>query len=61
MPIGKPVQIEAPLGLPQVPIAPDNPPTEENALARRLYYDAAAFGRHDFLRVLSRASIRIFR
>src|SRR6516165_6049250 len=40
MPIGKPVHIEAPLGLPPVPIPPDNPPTEETiALGRRLYYD----------------------
>jgi cytochrome c peroxidase len=41
MPIGKPVKIKAPLGLPPVPIPPDNPPTEETiALGRRLYYDA---------------------
>ena len=40
MPIGKPVQIKAPLGLPPVPIPPDNPPTAETiALGRRLYYD----------------------
>jgi len=40
MPIGKPVQINAPLGLPPVPIPPDNPPTAETiALGRRLYYD----------------------
>jgi cytochrome c peroxidase len=40
MPIGKPVEIKAPLGLPPVPIPPDNPPTEETiALGRRLYYD----------------------
>lgn len=40
MPIGKPVQIKAPLGLPAVPIPADNPPTEETiALGRRLYYD----------------------
>lgn len=40
MPIGKPVQIKAPLGLPPVPIPADNPPTEETiALGRRLYYD----------------------
>jgi len=39
-PIGKPVEIKAPLGLPPVPIPPDNPPTEEIiALGRRLYYD----------------------
>lgn len=42
MPIGKPVQIKAPLGLPPVPIPADNPPTEETiALGRRLYYDPA--------------------
>jgi len=41
MPIGKPVQIATPLGLPQVPIPPDNPPTAETiALGRRLYYDS---------------------
>jgi cytochrome c peroxidase len=40
MPIGKPVQMKAPLGLPAVPIPADNPPTEETiALGRRLYYD----------------------
>lgn len=40
LPIGKPVQIKAPLGLPPVPIPADNPPTEETiALGRRLYYD----------------------
>jgi cytochrome c peroxidase len=40
MPIGKPVEIKAPLGLPPVPIPADNPPTEETiALGRRLYYD----------------------
>lgn len=40
MPIGKPLQIKAPLGLPPVPIPADNPPTEETvALGRRLYYD----------------------
>src|SRR5882762_10023811 len=40
VPIGKPIKIEAPLGLPAVPIPPDNPPTEETiALGRRLYYD----------------------
>ena len=39
-PIGKPVEIKAPLGLPPVPIPPDNPPTAETiALGRRLYYD----------------------
>jgi cytochrome c peroxidase len=40
LPIGRPVQIKAPLGLPPVPIPPDNPPTAETiALGRRLYYD----------------------
>jgi len=40
MPIGKPVQIKAPLGLPPVPVPADNPPTAETiALGRRLYYD----------------------
>jgi cytochrome c peroxidase len=40
MPVGKPVQIKAPLGLPPVPIPADNPPTAETiALGRRLYYD----------------------
>jgi len=39
-PIGKHVEIKAPLGLPPVPIPADNPPTEETiALGRRLYYD----------------------
>ena len=40
IPVGKPVKIKAPLGLPPIPIPPDNPPTEETiALGRRLYYD----------------------
>jgi len=40
MPIGKRVEIKAPLGLPPVPIPEDNPPTVESiALGRRLYYD----------------------
>jgi cytochrome c peroxidase len=40
MPVGKTVEIKAPLGLPPVPIPSDNPPTEETiALGRRLYYD----------------------
>lgn len=39
-PIGHPVAIVVPLGLPPVPIPPDNPPTAETiALGRRLYYD----------------------
>jgi len=41
-PVGKRVSIQAPLGLPPVPIPPDNPPTAETiALGRRLYYDPA--------------------
>jgi cytochrome c peroxidase len=41
-PIGTPIQIAAPLGLPPVPIPPDNPPTAETiALGRKLYYDTA--------------------
>jgi cytochrome c peroxidase len=39
-PIGKPITIKPPLGLPPVPIPADNPPTAETiALGRRLYYD----------------------
>jgi cytochrome c peroxidase len=39
-PVGKPVEIKVPQGLPPVPIPPDNPPTAETiALGRRLYYD----------------------
>ena len=39
-PIGTPLGIEAPLGLPPVPIPADNPPTADTvALGRRLYYD----------------------
>jgi cytochrome c peroxidase len=42
MPIGARVEIPTPLGLPPVPIPPDNPPTAETiALGRRLYYDTA--------------------
>src|ERR1700761_177938 len=38
-PIGKAVGIKPPLGLPPLPIPPDNPPTAETiALARRLFY-----------------------
>jgi cytochrome c peroxidase len=41
VPIGIPVQLKPPLGLPPVPIPPDNPPTAETiALGRRLFYDA---------------------
>ena len=40
VPIGTPVEITAPLGLPPVPVPPDNPPTAETiALGRRLFYD----------------------
>jgi cytochrome c peroxidase len=40
LPVGKTVQIKAPLGLPPVPIPADNPPTADTiALGRRLYYD----------------------
>lgn len=40
LPVGKTLQIKAPLGLPPVPIPADNPPTEDTiALGRRLYYD----------------------
>ncbi|MDA2927346.1 cytochrome-c peroxidase [Acidobacteria bacterium AH-259-G07] len=39
-PIGTPVEIKAPLGLPPVLIPADNPPTAETiSLGRRLYYD----------------------
>jgi len=39
-PIGTPLTITPPLGLPPVPIPADNPPTAETiALGRRLYYD----------------------
>ncbi len=39
-PIGTPVQIKVPLGLPPVPLPADNPPTAETiSLGRRLYYD----------------------
>jgi len=42
MPVGKPIAIKPPLGLPPVPIPADNPPTAETiALGRRLYYDPA--------------------
>jgi cytochrome c peroxidase len=41
-PVGTPIQIAAPLGLPPVPIPADNPPTADTvALGRRLYYDTA--------------------
>ena len=39
-PIGEPVAIHPPLGLPPVPIPADNPPTADTiALGRRLFYD----------------------
>lgn len=39
-PIGPPVDIHVPLGLPPVPFPADNPPTEASiALGRRLFYD----------------------
>jgi cytochrome c peroxidase len=39
-PIGIPLQLSAPLGLPSIPIPTNNPPTAETiALGRRLYYD----------------------
>ena len=42
VPIGKVVEIKAPLGLPPVPIPADNPPTAETiALGRRLYFDTS--------------------
>jgi len=42
VPVGKVVEIKAPLGLPPVPIPADNPPTAETiALGRRLYFDNA--------------------
>ena len=41
-PIGRPMTIAAPLGLPPVPTPADNPPTVETvSLGRRLYYDPA--------------------
>lgn len=40
MPMGRPLQIKAPLGLPPVPIPVDNPPTAATvSLGRKLYYD----------------------
>src|SRR5690554_6327712 len=39
-PIGAEVKVQPPLGLPAVPIPPDNPPTAETvALGRKLFYD----------------------
>jgi len=40
VPVGTTVAITAPLGLPPIPIPPDNPPTAETiALGRKLFYD----------------------
>ena len=40
LPVGDPVEIAVPLGLPPLEIPADNPPTAETiALGRRLYYD----------------------
>jgi cytochrome c peroxidase len=42
IPIGEPIEIPAPLGLPAVPYPPDNPPTAETvALGKRLFFDPA--------------------
>ena len=39
-PVGKRVEIAVPLGLPPLPVPPDNPPTADTiALGRKLYYD----------------------
>jgi len=39
-PVGTPLEIKAPLGLPPVPVPADNPPTADTvALGRKLYYD----------------------
>lgn len=39
-PIGKPIEVRAPLGLPPVPVSKDNPVTAETvALGRKLFYD----------------------
>src|SRR6185312_4496280 len=39
-PVGAPIAIQSPLGLPPVPIPADNPPTADGiALGRRLYYE----------------------
>jgi cytochrome c peroxidase len=40
LPVGKPITIKAPLGLPPVPVPRENPLTADTvALGRRLYYD----------------------
>jgi cytochrome c peroxidase len=39
-PVGEPIKIPTPLGLPPVPIPADNPPTKETvALGRKLFFD----------------------
>lgn len=39
-PVGTPITIAAPLGLPAVPVPPENPPTAASiALGRKLFYD----------------------
>lgn len=44
-PIGQAIAIQAPLGLPPVPIPADNPPTAETiALGHKLYYDTQLSG-----------------
>ena len=44
-PVGEPIAIQSPLGLPPVPIPADNPPTADSiALGRRLYYDRQLSG-----------------
>jgi len=44
-PIGEPIAIQSPLGLPPVPIPADNPPTADTiALGRRLFYDRQLSG-----------------
>ena len=46
-PIGKPLEIRIPLGLPPLPVPADNPPTAETvALGRRLYYDPVLSADH---------------
>jgi cytochrome c peroxidase len=40
VPIGPKVEIKVPLGLPPIPLPPDNPPTDNSiALGRKLFYD----------------------
>ena len=44
-PVGEPIAIQSPLGLPAVPIPADNSPTADTiALGRRLYYDRQLSG-----------------